>query len=365
MVNKLYLIVLVLVVIGHSCFRSPPELIDGNLELNLRVVFRDPINNKIKFLSSFPVSLIPLDYTLEPYIGLTDSAGYVTFEDLVWTPYKTSGIQEVWIADYQDTVTLYLGESLTDIAEISQSDTAVWIFAQLSTKPGIKINEIFYACFSGPVRYFQDQYTELVNSSLDTLYLDGMIICRVGSGMKIQSIFQFPGTPLTGREHPILPGQIVVVASDAMDHTQVNPNSIDLSRADWEFHNSDDLTDFDNPEVPNLINRTIGSTYDFFISLEVDLVILADGSDLEYNNGIELGTIVDGVEYSNILEPIKRCDPEIDRGLAGFGVTPYCGQSIERVILGFDTDNSSVDFINLPRPTPGYQHGDQIQLAAE
>jgi len=359
MVNKFHLLVLIFAVFRSSCFRSQPELLDGTLDLNLRVVFQDPVYDKINYLSSFPINLISLEYALESYVGITDTAGYVTFENLIWTPYKTSGIQEVWIADYQDTLTLYLGESLMDIEEISQSDTAVWVYAQISTNPGIKINEIFYACFAGPIPfYFYDQYVELVNSGSDTLYLDGMIICRVGPTMNIQAIFQFPGTPLTGCEHPILPGQIVLVAGDAYDHY-----SIDLSHADWEFYNSDEYNGFDNPEVPNLVNLEVGAKADFGINLKADLVIIADGSDVEYTDGIELNTIVDGVEYTDNLALIKRCDPRIDKGRAGVGITPYSGQSIERVRPGFDTDNSSVDFIILSRPTPGYQHGDQVQLA--
>jgi hypothetical protein len=365
MVKKIHILMLIFAALGSSCFRSQPELIDGTLDLQLRVVFQDLVYDKINYLSSFPVNLISLEYTLEPYIGITDTAGCVTFKYLIWTPYKTSGIQEVWIADYQDTLTLYLGESLTDIEEISQSDTAVWIYAQISTNPGIKINEIFYACFAGPIIYPFDQYVELVNSGSDTLYLDGMIICRVGPTMNIQAIFQFPGTPLTGCEHPVLPGQIVLVASDAYDHRQDNPNSIDLSHADWEFYNSNEYNGFDNPEVPNLVNLEVGAKPDFGVNLKADLVILADGSDVEYTDGIELNTIVDGVEYTDNLTLIKRCDPRIDKGRAGVGITPYSGQSIERVRPGFDTDNSSVDFIILSRPTPGCQHGDQVQLATK
>jgi len=364
MVNKLHLLVLIFAIFGSGCFRSQPELIDGTLDLQLRVVFQDPVYDQIYYLSAFPVNLISLEYTLEPYIGITDTAGYVTFENLIWTPYQTCGLQAVWIADYQDTVTIYLGESLMDIEEISQSDTAVWIYAQISTNPGIKINEIFYACFAGPIIYPFDQYVELVNSGSDTLYLDGMIICRVGPKMEIQAIFQFPGTPLTGREHPILPGQIVLVAADARDHSQDNPNSIDLSHADWEFYNSNESGGFDNPEVPNLVNLEVGAWSDFGINLMTDLVILADGSDVEYTNGIELNTIVDGVEYTDNPAIPKRCDPSIDKGRTGLGVTDYSGKSVERVRPGFDTDNSSVDFIILSRPTPGYQHGDQVQLAA-
>jgi hypothetical protein len=45
----------------------------------------------------------------------------------------------------------------------------------------------------------------------------------------------------------------------------------------------------------------------------------------------------------------------VDAGFGGVGLTRYSGYSIERKEPGFDTNNSTVDFVNLTRPTPGYQ----------
>ena len=57
---------------------------------------------------------------------------------------------------------------------------------------------------------------------------------------------QFPGA---GTDHPVAPGQVVVVAVDAVDHSQVHPTLPDLSDADFELEGSADV---DNPDVPNL-----------------------------------------------------------------------------------------------------------------
>ena len=69
-------------------------------------------------------------------------------------------------------------------------------------------------------------------------------------------IFQFPGSP-GETNHPIRPGQFMVLAVDAVDHKALFPGSVDLSRADWEFYNQFSPEDIDNPSVPNLINHAL------------------------------------------------------------------------------------------------------------
>ena len=112
-------------------------------------------------------------------------------------------------------------------------------------------------------------FVEIYNNSDTTIYLDGKIFgdaalqfydspyhpcADVQSyitdslGLWAFMIYQFPGS---GTEHPVDPGQAVVLATDAVDHTVVNPLATDLSGADFEFIGSADV---DNPTVPNMIN---------------------------------------------------------------------------------------------------------------
>lgn len=66
-----------------------------------------------------------------------------------------------------------------------------------------------------------------------------------------RDLYQFPGD---GDDYPILPGQAIVIARDAVNHqsTAESPElTIDLSNADFEvFYNSN--FDVDNAEVPNM-----------------------------------------------------------------------------------------------------------------
>jgi len=239
----------------------------------------------------------------------------------------------------------------------------------------LKINEVFFAGSDYSKFYFYDQFVELYNTSEDTLYLDGCIITRnfASSLEDIEDIdyvraiyaFQFPGTPVTGREYPIYPGQHVVVAADAIDHSLYATNGVDLSAADWEFFNPLG-SDFDNPAVPNVVSIHPTSTADFMINLAHNAVVLATGEDYwfeTYTSGsgtkvrvaIPLFTVLDGVEYSYSPDVTKELTARVDAGLAGIGIAKYSAQSTERVTAGQDSNNSTYDFHTITTPTPGYQ----------
>ncbi len=236
---------------------------------------------------------------------------------------------------------------------------------------GIAINEIYAA---GPVNdlfFFFDQFIELYNASDSTRYLDGMLISRVSGNNEglgpgadegadgdldgFTYIFKFPGNP-GEHAYPIVPGQFVTLAVDAVDHRSLFSASYDLSGADWEFYNQYSPEDVNNPAVPNLINIRSDKTVDFLISLTNDVIILSDGRDTVWVDGIDIGTVVDAVEYQSSHHPAnkKTLDSRVDRGYA---LTPpkYSGQSIQRVEPGGDTNDSLVDFEIRARATPGYQ----------
>ena len=118
------------------------------------------------------------------------------------------------------------------------------------------------------------QYFELYNNSDSTIYLDGMLWgwawhfafesqrhpCAVTEpfradplGLWAAYFHRFPGS---GNDYPLAPGQTVVVALDAADHSTVHPNLPDLSHADFELEGTADV---DNPDVPNL--PEVGPTY--------------------------------------------------------------------------------------------------------
>ncbi|HEX3073973.1 MAG TPA: DUF4876 domain-containing protein, partial [Ignavibacteriales bacterium] len=224
----------------------------------------------------------------------------------------------------------------------------------------------------GPINdftYYYDQYIELYNYSDETKYLDGMIVCKFhdtrpaggpGSdegndgdidGLTLAS--KFPGKP-GEQNYPFEPHTFKVLAVLAIDHRPRVPSSIDLSKADWELYNPYKPNDFDNPNVPNIINIRPDKDYDFELGLMNDCVILATGQDINFADGLDISTIIDGVEYRTDITLLHMLDARVDKSIircpAKFG-----GQSMQRREPGFDTNNGILDWEIIPAPTPGRQ----------
>ena len=355
---KKYIFLAIFIIFLSGCFKDQPSLHDGDLTLKLFVKYKDRV------LENVPVSINTKGYNLPNMTDSTDANGMAVFDGLPFADYNVNVQSEAVIPSYldstdMDTILITGSKNISpDIGEVYQ-DTIVTIAS--GTSPGIKINEI-YTC--GPPNkffYFYDQFFELYNSSEDTIYLDGMIFCRMGQFLEnITYIFQFPGEPMGGtHDYPVPPDSFIVIAQDAYDHKGEvfgGNKSVDLTDADFEFRNSLDYGDHDNPDVPNLENLEKGHTLDFMVGLTSDVVLIADGSDLNYVDGIEVESVLDCVEYSSSSTHEKDIEDIVDRGIGGIGLVKYSGQSIERIAPGFDTNNSSVDFEIIDAPTPGYQH---------
>ena len=110
--------------------------------------------------------------------------------------------------------------------------------------------EIFGA--GGKAGYTQDTYFEIVNNSNEVQYLDQLVLLYASGGQKTKNPWQANGVtdiyyqdqgavvafPGSGKDHPIEPGQSVVIANDATNHQAADPDGIhsDLSKADWEIY---------------------------------------------------------------------------------------------------------------------------------
>lgn len=116
-------------------------------------------------------------------------------------------------------------------------------------------------------QYNGDQYIRIYNNSDKTLYADGLALLEskfmttskynytpdiMNEAFAVQVVAVIPGN---GQEHPVEPGQSIILCDNAMNHKEANPNSIDLSKADFEWYTqstSSSNPDMDNPDVPNL-----------------------------------------------------------------------------------------------------------------
>jgi hypothetical protein len=117
-------------------------------------------------------------------------------------------------------------------------------------------------------------YIELVNNSDSTIYLDGIVIGRAIVSAYENPVFPCAGfAPLTldpggvwigwsntfpgdGADYPLRPGELVLVATDAIDHSEIIVDGPDLRGADFE---SIGPADVDNPAVPNMVDSGPGA----------------------------------------------------------------------------------------------------------
>ena len=110
--------------------------------------------------------------------------------------------------------------------------------------------EIF---FTGTLRasgsqYYGDSYIKIYNNTDHVLYADGLGFCESKfkstlffdykpdirrDTFTVWSLYVIPGT---GRDHPVLPGHSLLIVDTGIDHRLANPNSLDFSKADFEWY---------------------------------------------------------------------------------------------------------------------------------
>lgn len=233
---------------------------------------------------------------------------------------------------------------------------------------GIAISEVYSVGSPNDIYYYFDQFIELYNYSDETIYLDGMIVSRFANmedfskgagaddgddgdidGLSFAS--KFPGNP-GEKNYPFEPRTYKVLAVQPIDHRKNIPTSVDLSKADWEFYNQHSTTDFDYTNIPNLINMLPHKTTDFYLNLSGDIIILASGTDQNLSDGLDISSVLDGMQYRVSPSYPPTIDSRIDKSTI---VTPlkYSGKSIQRREPDMDTNNGRLDWTTVTGPTPG------------
>lgn len=131
------------------------------------------------------------------------------------------------------------------------------------------IAEVFYTGTLQPSgnTYVGDDYVKLYNNTDHIVYADGITLFEskflttqklafdpdiMNEAVTVQAFYTIPGS---GTDHPVAPGEYLLLADVGIDHRAVNPLSIDLSHADWEWYDVSTVPsqlDIDSPVVPNL-----------------------------------------------------------------------------------------------------------------
>lgn len=142
------------------------------------------------------------------------------------------------------------------------------VVSTFTAQGGFVISEIFFTGTSTPEgkSYSGDQYIIITNNSDVTLYADSIAVLEsaflttakedytpdiMSTHFSVQACYMIPGN---GKSVPVEPGQSLKLALNAINHTTEQPNSIDLSNADFEFYDetsNPNFTDVDG-NAPNL-----------------------------------------------------------------------------------------------------------------
>lgn len=92
-----------------------------------------------------------------------------------------------------------------------------------------------------------DQYVIIGNNTDKTLYADGLVLMESNftnvltfdyqpnirpNALPVSAVMQIPGS---GQEYPVKPGETIIICDNAINHKEVNSNSIDLSGAQFEW----------------------------------------------------------------------------------------------------------------------------------
>lgn len=242
--------------------------------------------------------------------------------------------------------------------------------------------------------YNNSRYFKITNNTEKVLYADNLIIAtsefftttdqhvtpfHPNEAFAISAIMTVPGS---GTEHPVQPGDFIVVADNAIDHTEFAPDAYNLINADFEFPNENpSLGQVDNPNVPNMniIYTKMNYNMIFLYTTSQESYVIArfpEGQNAEnflennkynysYTNAagnvinrssyqIPNSWIIDGVNVSNPDKFLRLITSKsIDSGWTG-AWPGYNGKTIRRKEAGKlkngktryqDTNNSTEDFI--------------------
>ena len=193
----------------------------------------------------------------------------------------------------------------------------------------------------------------------------------------------FPGS---GKDYPIQPGQSVVIANDATNHQEADPDGIhsDLSKADWEIYLEYSRMGDTDYEAPNLSPIFYNNAYmrAFALGFFNGAYILAklpvtpeeyaaDSTSYSTTPGTTSATLYMGIASKYVLDAVEAWDRDDaehypyflpkDDAQAVTAPVGFEGKALRRKVAKIengrvyykDTNNSAEDFLTDQPQTPG------------
>lgn len=408
--NKIFttrkLLFLCIIALFSGCeddiFKDKAILFDVTAKVTYPGTYNQSIAEGVK------VRLINLENSLES-TEISNENGEVTFTNVKKGSYRISFSKKISAATAKslgdkivtdDDITngrlVNLNASVEDLTLLDKDDLGS-INLRASLPGDCLIKEVFYTGTKTPngKSYYSDHFVEIFNNTANPIWADSIYVATLygpnGSvdnspstlasdeqNVYLEFVWMIPGN---GHSHRIMPGESLLIAEDGMNHKvdpNGNPNSLDLSMADFEtFLKRDIQKDIDVAEVPNMteIFASRQGTHDFIFHSSGPAVVIfkiKDISTLEkvpypYDNE---GQTLLKLPVKNIMDAFealahatsgkyKRVPKSIDAGFIycnGIFNGESCRRVTEDVVEGRrilqDTNNSSDDFEVIPFPTP-------------
>lgn len=262
---------------GERSIVDPPPPPSTDFTLTIRADAEDAaVAQQLGWTAGLPstqVTIALADGSAPGQVLTTGANGTVAMDALAPGSYHVSARRLLTSAEVArlgtgSSVIAFVGEQVVQVSANARTAT---VHLPASHRRSLVISEwaftIRYAAGAGT--YSFGGYLELYNNGDATVYLDGVLIadawdishelphlsCATGAvfandpgGAWASMIAAFPGS---GQQYPLAPGATAVVATDAIDHSALFPDLLDLSGADFEFLGPADV---DNPTVPNMLD---------------------------------------------------------------------------------------------------------------
>lgn len=294
----------------------------------------------------------------------------------------------------EDVTAKVQGTAKVDLYE----KTSVMVKLDLIYESPLLFKEIF--CAGGKAGYTQDTYFEIVNNSDEVQYLDQLVMLYGSAAQKAPNAWQASGVtdiyhqaqgpvvafPGSGKDYPIQPGQSVVIANDATNHQEADPDGIhsDLSKADWEIYLEYSRMGDTDYEAPNLSPIYYNNAYmrAFALGFFNGAYILAklpvtpeayaaDSTSYSTTPGTTSATLYMGIASKYVLDAVEAWDRDDaehypyflpkDDAHAVLAPVGFEGKALRRKVAKIengrvyykDTNNSAEDFLTDQPQTPG------------
>lgn len=337
---------------------------------------------------SYEVTLTNLS-TAETRTATTENLS-ATFASIVPGLYSVSVLSSA----SEDGIAYYYSGSLASV-NFSADGQKETVAVSSTESSALVLKEIYYTN-SGDY-YIREQFYEVYNNSTATVYLDGLCIAEAiyynYDGVTpynfeienpenyafVQYVWQIPGS---GSDYPLAPGESVVIAQWATNHSleTLNPGSAigDLSSAEFEALTGasttyDGMVLTDNAAI-NMLNPVSAYSRPQWMTTSsgASMIIFYPEGELNSNNmiaaeglyggarEIPLEWIVDGVNcIADETKLQNRTLPDLIDAGALWCSAAYSGESLARkvaetradgTVVYMDTNNTSNDFEVMTKP---------------